>query len=871
MKALLLATSMLRKNRRSHMLILIITITIAFTASFSCIQNMLWDAYITNKGNVFGNFSHLSYTKANEDGNRLMKYIEDRIYPQEKSSISITAIPSSVEKSMVVGEIDANFITLAGVKLVEGEFPNNPYECAVSESIAEDRFENIKPGDRISIAGNQYTVSGVFQGYGNSWPRSEVQIRQGMEPPDVFLDSSSFAQLNKNHSNEYNITLYVVREDLIYDDGILALAPDSFMRNENRVRNLNIFTHSNLTYLFVALSLFMVTIGATVLHYSVDKERLQLLDLLGADALFKKRYLASKCFFILLIAFILSSIVILLVWYSVGTWIYSSFGISTDQSFPRETLSLIAFLFAMVVIMMTIYYWQVMRTTTEARLASVSNNKTTKGRKSNRKTVNWWKIEFKNMKPNLLLFLIVLSTSGTLLMFASMTYFRFIDGLDGRSIAFESQLDREFDFAYSVIPINSPYVPLDGEPFYHSTTYEQDGANQDFVEQLSSHPLLKRVDVFAENGRTSILISPNEVNRYADKFDSVVDEMYMNEHFIQYNYTHDNKKLLPVNVVAYPNHILEELSTRLSSGNIDISKISSGEEVIIMTYPFEESVDNDGVIMHRVFDKPTTKTIDDTYFSEEMNISILDAKPQNNMRLNQVITEKQFNEKYTYYNVTTKIGGILRGRMAWFDLFGLKRKPYTIVTNIEGMKRLGLFTSYTRIRVYSEAGSKDEKQINEFVSKMAGLVPNMRFENQIIEQRSFRIMNRVISVFSVSLVVLSMASLIVTSFSLSMTMINKRIHIYRILRLNGATSGWIITPSIVYLIVCSLVSIPISYYLTSYYLWASKILLRKDLQVKVALVSVVIFVALEIVILFAISLYWKVKTKNSPYYDADIV
>ncbi|MDO4754272.1 MAG: hypothetical protein Q4A41_04640, partial [Bacillota bacterium] len=213
------------------------------------------------------------------------------------------------------------------------------------------------------------------------------------------------------------------------------------------------------------------------------------------------------------------------------------------------------------------------------------------------------------------------------------------------------------------------------------------------------HPLLKRIDVFAENGRTSILVSPDAVNHYADRFDSSVDEVYMHDHFVQYDYTYDNKKLLPTMIIAYPDHILKELSNRLSSGKVDIGKISSGEEVILMTLLFEEDVDHHGVVMHRIFDKPTAKSFDDAYFMDGMQISILDVKPQNNMRLNQVITEKHFNERYSYHNVSTKIGGILRGRMAWFDLFGLRLKPYTIVTNIEGMKNLGLFTTYTRIRV----------------------------------------------------------------------------------------------------------------------------------------------------------------------------
>ncbi|MDO4754298.1 MAG: ABC transporter permease, partial [Bacillota bacterium] len=457
MKALILAARMLRRNRRSHLLILIIAITIAFTASFSCIQNMLWDAYLKNKGNVFGNFSHLSYTKANEEGGRLLEYLEERIFPQEKASISIMTLESNSEKSMIVGEVDDDFIDLSGIKLIEGRFPNNSDECAISEPIAEYRNKRIKAGDSISIAGTSYTVSGVFQGYGNSWPRSELQIRHGMAPPNIFLDSTAYAQLAKSQFDEYKITLYIVREDLIYEDSILALAPQSFMRNENRVRNLNIFTHSNITYLFVALSLFLVTIGATVLHYSIDRERLQLLDLLGAGSSFKKCFLAAKCFFILLIAFVLSSITILLVWHSVGTWIYSSFGIVSAQSFPPETLSLVMLLLAMTVIMMAMYYTQVLRTNCVAKSTKTRKHNTTK-------TVHWWRIEFQNMKSGLLLFLIVLSTSGTLMMFAGMTYFRYQDGLEGRSIAFESQLDREFDFAYSVIPINSPYVPLDEEP-----------------------------------------------------------------------------------------------------------------------------------------------------------------------------------------------------------------------------------------------------------------------------------------------------------------------------------------------------------------------------------------------------------------------
>ncbi|MDO4754273.1 MAG: hypothetical protein Q4A41_04645, partial [Bacillota bacterium] len=146
-----------------------------------------------------------------------------------------------------------------------------------------------------------------------------------------------------------------------------------------------------------------------------------------------------------------------------------------------------------------------------------------------------------------------------------------------------------------------------------------------------------------------------------------------------------------------------------------------------------------------------------------------------------------------------------------------------------------------------------------------GLVPNMRFENQIIEQRSFRIMNSVISVFSISLVILSAASLIVTSMSLAVTIMSKRIYTYRILRLNGATSSRITTPGIVYLFICCLISVPVSYYLTTYYLWASKILLRKELQAQIALRSIAIIIMVEIVILFLILLYWRLTAKKSPY------
>lgn len=295
----------------------------------------------------------------------------------------------------------------------------------------------------------------------------------------------------------------------------------------------------------------MVTIGATVLHYSVDKERLQLLDLLGADFPFKKRHLAAKCFFILLTAFVLSSITILFVWRFVGAWIYSSFGIVSDRSFPPvrpfppETFSLMMLLYGLSAAMMTMYFTQVMRTVHKGKSNKAEKRGAAKVKKNAGKIVNWWRIEFQ-----------------------------------------------------------------------------------------------KRIDVFAENGRTSILVSANTVNHYANRFDSSVDEMYRNDHFVGYDYTYDNKKCLPVNVVAYPDHILEELSKKPSSGTLDTHKISTGEEVILMTHPFEEAADHHGVVTHRIFDKPTAKSIDDTHFTDGMQISILDVKPRNHTRLNQVIIER---------------------------------------------------------------------------------------------------------------------------------------------------------------------------------------------------------------------------------------
>src|SRR5699024_5789882 len=191
-------------------------------------------------------------------------------------------------------------------------------------------------------------------------------------------------------------------------------------------------------------------------------------------------------------------------------------------------------------------------------------------------------------KKFLIISILVIALTITLLTYS--VYYAFYLQEDVLALA-TGYIPRDYDFQFtSVIQNASPIDNIDGgeedKVVLFTDLYEKNGASQQFVDQLEMEKGVHSIIPYRENTMMNVRINKNELYNYMKGYDDIFQLQGLTG-ITNYNLIYDtfdyneNDILVNSTVTGYTEQSIVTLADCIAEGEINIDKLSSGEEIIL--------------------------------------------------------------------------------------------------------------------------------------------------------------------------------------------------------------------------------------------------------------------------------------------------
>ena len=809
--------SILRKNQ-GNISFLLCTILLMFipTVFFNTAQSVLDQVERTHRI-VFGNFTDIYYDTANSDNysldfsdNQLMGLLPD--FHFERFGLFFTVYKQELNdyKMMNVGYADDEALSLAEVIILEGNLPKYNNEIALTQGITTS-FGKKKIGEQIEIAESTYVISGIIQDFGHLWPRGELQIKNKIDPVNVFVSYQEANRILQKTGEPPTRQILIQRQ--------LGIS-NSFENNSFFLRNVNNSLENkkkfNVPYEFCVL-LYVTSIIIIFIVLSLNRrclaERIKNYNLLGL--------IKSEIVFLIRFEFIFLSIL--------GLFIGSAFGYGAafcalkllsmhiGEGFPivkdiSPFILLFIVMFIGICILVLFFSCHIVNgALTDKKPQYKKNYQKTK--KINLFTFELWQ------KGRVLIFLFLLVVFA----YSIISYGIFYGNYFTKDIfeAPEGTIPRDYDFQFIAHPQSSPPLSKGERAFYFTDMFEKIGASNEFVADILSEHVVKSVKAYKEVNKMNILLNENQVDDYIDAYDFYLDgncNLMRNTGIIDFDFlclSFDYKKddiLVGCEILTYPIEVLKALENSVVEGKINIDKIKSGEEVVLRVPAYTiKKMENEAIA--RV---PVPYTRKDAYNSttfkvgDEIHLSgILTDE-----LINGPVTEKQVNSYYRH-DINVKVGAIIRDTSGIYLSHGtVIGKPFSILGVDQTLKSMNIPATYSIVSIYTKDGY-DTSELNKIIANYSYKVPCMKLQDWQADVKTYKVFNLMVQIFVITLLsVISFTTLVILMSQLyiktQLSMKN-----YALLRINGLSYRqlvclWILQVFMVFKAGC-LIGIPVSF------------------------------------------------------------
>jgi len=779
------AKSLLKRNRGNKLfLICIIILLMIPTLQFNVTQSVM-NQVASSQRKVFGNFTDIYYESEKSDITDLdfsdsdLSAILPGFHYEEYGIFSIVYQQEiSNTKILRVGFADEKARALAEVTILEGSFPEDQNEVALMESMAAT-LGNKKLGEQIEIEGSKYTISGILQDFGYLWPQSEVQINNNAGPVNAFVSEQEAGRILQQTSRMTRQIL-IVRQLGVSN----PIENDSYLlRNTNN--SLENSTSFNVPGEFVML-MIIATLVSVFMILTLNRRRLTnrlcnyyFLGLCKSDILFIIRF---ELIFLGLLGTMLGIIFGCAVSVLLLGLLTSYFG----QPIPfaiNFTLIVLLFLTVMAGIILIVLFYSKYAVKSALREDAV---KVRRFSQKPQKISPFWFEAKQNIRS------LIALTGLVIISFCLLSFGVFYSRYFSSDVYEKSagMLPKDYDVLFAAHTL--PSMPLDNNelPFYFTDTYERLGGNSDFIEELLSMPAVEHVNAYKEINKLNVLITEDQIDDYIDAHDFALDKAYsplaqtgicdMGIVREQFDYQ-DNEILVGAEILTYPADVLKSLEESVVEGKIDLTKIASGEEIVLRVPAFTLRNTEDGGVAKKYVPYEQDGAYNSTTF--HVGDEILLSGILTDELINGPVIKSQADSFYRK-DVTVKIGAIIRDTYGIFTSSGSFGKSFSILTLDEALPIYGLDATYSNISVYTKQGTPTE-EISQMFADMSYKVPNMALEDFQMEVKTYKVYNLMIYIFVVSLLsVLTVTTLIIMSSQLlAKTQLNMRNN--ALLRING--------------------------------------------------------------------------------------
>lgn len=697
------------------------------------------------------------------------------------------------------GYADGNAIELGHLKLLQGNFPKRRNEAAVTKGLLKNMGLQFQLNQQIQLNGHVFEVVGILEDYGRLWPKREQDIKAGIGSLNIFLSEEGIQKLNCSQSVIAQVLLYRNnRDDSIDNNNIL-----SNINNQTGPSGTTFKIPSGFSMMMFLCEL-LILYNVLMLSYEKMRKRCKIYSVLGM----------SDKDILWCILFELSILVIC--GFGIGT--ISGFGLLTitikviskflSANLPIVSLTnllesnIICFIIAWFCIM--IFVFRII-----SQLHQESYIVSQKTQKQYRKYTFLRLVfsEFKCQRHIAFLLILLLGMCTAFLEFGIVykNYFTLITTYK----EYDGKMPFDYDFEFTTAIRESG--KQNRQSVYIDNTYEKDGATKEVVSKMKAEKGIKRVLLYKENNKVNLLLSPEKMDAYLDASDYVYDGEYEplgGAAGLKKVMNYQDNMLVKTKINGYNDEELMRFSEYIVEGEIDLEKLNSGEEVILVAPPFTLTQMNDGGIRKEWCSADAEGSYQNTIFhvGDEITLTQIKSSKGHNGGIDQDTLLKD----YQRVDQKVVIGAILGSYVGWFEKEVTMGESYYLYTTNKAFENLGMDTTYNRVRINIENNS-NYKEMSGVIKNISAELPFMYLQDLRMELENYRRLKLLIEIFCIILICMVEMVLVFCISSQMLFKTNLNSKKYMLLRINGLSERDTMGLLVIQILVLGLLGVSISF------------------------------------------------------------
>lgn len=636
------------------------------------------------------------------------------------------------EGLLAAGYADETARELGRIRLKEGAWPGEG-QAAVTEGLRKE-LGDVSIGGRVSAGGREYEISGILYDYGTLYVSNTNQSELDRVIPEFLLSETDFRAMAEGSGSAA-----VSRRTMLRLSGVFS--PDVYQADYRLVQNTPIrqdrFSVPPFMLVLVYLCQALLLAQLVMLGLPRMEKRMRIFRLLGAEAGKIPVFLYLDLGWILifaipagLIAGIGGAYLVCLAGKGVTG---AAFLFRVRGGETAGAVLLTAALFALSGI------WPAIRLSRTGILEHQA-------------------APFRRKRRILSGALLCLLMFGIFCLYgASRCYLR-ADERQNLSVPVYGKLETDYDYEFlaSVVSEDTSYVDEDGT-YVGLSVMEQDdiftvynepylGMGEEDLKALSDIEGVRKVSAYKTC--TQVRMPYNRDSEYqsalsslgvvkAGEYQETVAEIFGLE-----------GAYVDAKLQGYPEEELESLASYVEEGRIDLEKIRSGEEVVLVVpdvqveteeYDMGDGVMGTATTIHYL-EKGAYSGAEGQYSDRAIHAGdeiTLTRLYSENQGLRGFVKEHTVREEVRRQDLTVRVGAVIRCRAGWFEHSNTPDPYYSFLCLNETFDALGLSSTYTRVRVYSGAGA-DEAAVKQAVYRIKNQFPEMDLDDRYSFMEEYR-------------------------------------------------------------------------------------------------------------------------------------
>lgn len=812
-----LVKSMFSRNIATLFIILAISIFLLLPMVLVNASDSVLAMIKQNREQVYGKFTDIYYDyNVSAEENELMlndSYIAGNFYNMSYRSCGVLYIVEQLyidDNKYNMGYADDTAIDLGSITLLQGRWPQNTNEVAVTKSGLEVLGTDIGLNDTVYISGKEYTITGVVSDYGRLWPKGQKQSENEATDIDIFVCRDE--AVDKYSANEF--MSYVILFDRNTDIATEVQHNDNFYYNTNGRLGADeaLFRVPDgfIIIIFVVCTFLLFSI--LFLAKKRIEKRYSIFWKLGLSAKRCRLYISIEMLVNALIGNVVGIILGIAGTKLAVSILEKRLGSMIPISYSCQTAFIMAMCDTVIAVVLGNILFGINKRQKQQRLH---------GHKTKRSGIcRLAFLEFYESKNIFITMCFMLAASVSFIYYINQFNISFVEETEYEEVAGKMPVD--YDYELYTEPVAT--TPMNQGDICIVDTYERDGALDATLKEISNLDGIKAAYGYKENNKIYILEEDNVFCDYLDISDYFFDGRYesvdvngkLNE-IVGY----EDKTVIRTKVVGYPEEDVLGFSEFVTEGRINIDKLNSGEEIILVVpaYSSYTEVYDDGNIdsILEPVEYDSENAINDTMYHVGDEILLSELKLLSD--INGGINEEKIKTDIERTDFKVKIGAIIRCNVGWFEKETAIGSTYKFITTNDGLDKYGIDVTYNRIRIYAEDNADVTLLSNELYS-IAADYPRMALEDMTSQLKNYRELNYLVSLMCILLMVLVVMAGGVTMVTqmLSKTKLNNEY--YRLYRMNGLHFSDIIYMFFIQILVVTVLGIIIMFPICYLMMWS---------------------------------------------------